>query len=39
MSSKYSTIFISPPQAPKREDGKDACLVIISGSPLGKVFF
>jgi len=33
------TIIVPPPTPSKGDDNQKACLVIISGSPLGKVFF
>lgn len=39
MSSGRDTIIIPPPKPPQGHRNESACLVIISGSPIGKVFF
>ncbi len=39
MYSGRDTIIIPPPQASQGRNNESACLVIISGNPIGKVFF
>jgi hypothetical protein len=38
VKSDKETVIVSPPISPSEEERK-ACLVIISGNPLAKVFF
>jgi hypothetical protein len=39
MKFEKETIIVPPPTSSKEDANQKACLVIISGNPLGKVFF